>query len=436
MSEVAIIGGGVIGCAVAWELARRGARPVVIDRLGDVGHGSTSASCGIVRRFYSTPTMTAMAEEGARIWADWGNHLGLGGPGEEPMLARFERPGMLLIPPAVDERIEGIVEHMRAVGVRVELLGADEVAARFPFLDTSSHWPIRQPDDENFFEETERRICGAVFEPDAGYVVSPMLATQNLREVGERDGVRFLMGHAVEKVRRHEKGKRFELLFSDGSRRSFDVLLNASGPHSSVFNRKVGCELPIETRALRREVCAVETPAGSDGRTLGVPVVGDLDSGIYLRPEGGGRDLVVGSLDPECDTMEWVDDPDDWQMGVSEKIFERQVLRLMKRMPSVEKGRLRGIAGLYDVTPLDWNPVLDRTQIPGYYVAIGTSGSSFKTAPVVGALVAQLIEACEGGRDHDADPLRATLPRTNFEIDLSFFSRLRGAHASSGTVLG
>ena len=91
---------------------------------------------------------------------------------------------------------------------------------------------------------------------------------------------------------------------------------------------------------------------------------------------------------------------------------------------------------MYDVTPLDWNPILDRTDVPGYYVAIGTSGSSFKTAPVIGDVMARLIEACEAGRDHDSDPLHVTLPATGFEVDMSFFSRLRGAHVTSGTVLG
>jgi len=95
MTRIAVIGAGVIGCSIALELARRGARPVVIDAEGEVGHGSTSASCGIVRRFYSTPTMTAMAHEGASIWAGWREFLGTD---DESGLARFERPGMLFIP--------------------------------------------------------------------------------------------------------------------------------------------------------------------------------------------------------------------------------------------------------------------------------------------------------------------------------------------------
>jgi NADPH-dependent 2,4-dienoyl-CoA reductase/sulfur reductase-like enzyme len=71
MTRVAIIGGGILGCAIGWELVKRGIWATVLDKNGDVGHGSTSASCGIVRRFYSTPTMTGMAEEGAHTWANW-----------------------------------------------------------------------------------------------------------------------------------------------------------------------------------------------------------------------------------------------------------------------------------------------------------------------------------------------------------------------------
>ena len=433
MSEVAVIGAGVIGCAIAWELARKGARTTVIDRHGDVGHGSTSASCGIVRRFYSTPTMTAMAQECAEIWAGWRAHLGL-----DPavQLARFERPGMLFIPPVLDGETERIVRHMRDLGVEVELLTPEDIARRFPFLDTSSHSPVRGPDDPDFFDATGRTIAGAVFEPDAGYVVSPMLATQNLRQAGERDGVRFLLGRGVVAIRSTESGPRFRLELEDGTTVDADVVVNAGGPHSSGINRLAGATLPIETRALRREVCAVANPKHADASVAPFPIVGDLDSGIYFRPESGGRDLIVGSLDPRCDELEWVLDPDEFDDSCSGAGFERQVLRLMKRFPTVGLGGRRGLAGMYDVTLLDWNPILDRTDVPGYYVAVGTSGSSFKTAPVIGAVMARLIDACEGGRDHDRDPLRISLPRTGFELDVAFFSRLRGAHATTGTVLG
>lgn len=428
MDDVTIIGAGVIGCAVALELARRGTAATVLDRNGDAGHGSTSASCGIVRRYYSTRTMTAMAQEGAETWARWAEYLRCE---DERDLAVFERPGILFIPPAIDDGVKATVAHMKELGVGVELLTPAEVAARFPYLDTSSQAPVRDPQDESFFESTGRQIAGGVFEPDAGYVVSPQLATRNLRDAAEREGARFRMGRNVTGIDKLDAG--FRLTLDDGTQLETKALLNAAGPHSSVINRMAGAKLELETRALRREVCAVENPEYSE-TGASIPIVGDVDSGIYFRPESGGKDIIVGSLDPECDTLEWVD-PDDWDANCSVAGFERQVMRLMKRFPEAQLGRRKGIAGLYDVTPLDWHPVLDRTDVPGYYVAIGTSGSSFKTATVIGALMAELILACESGHDHDAEPVRLPLPRVGFEVDTSFFSRRRGAQLSSNTVL-
>jgi sarcosine oxidase subunit beta len=428
MHGVTIIGAGVIGCSVALELARRGTKATVLDRNGDAGHGSTSASCGIVRRYYSTRTMTAMAQEGAEIWAGWGEYLGVDDARD---LAVFERPGMLFIPPAIDEGVERTLAHMRELGVDVELLTPEEVRERFPYLDTGSNSPVRVPGDEDFFEETGRSIPGAIFEHDAGYVVSPQLATVNLREAAERAGARFALGRDVTAIEKLDEG--FRLTLDDGTHLETRALLNAAGPHTSVVNRMAGATLEIETRALRREVCAIENPEHA-GTSASIPIVGDVDSGIYFRPESGGKDIIVGSLDPDCDTFEWVD-PDDWNTNCTVTGFERQILRLMKRFPEAQLGPRKGIAGLYDVTPLDWHPILDRTDVPGYYVAIGTSGSSFKTAPVIGALMAELILACESGHDHDAEPLHLALPRTGFDVDVSFFSRHRGALHSSNTVL-
>lgn len=431
MTEIAIIGAGVVGCAIALELGRRGTRATVIDRNGAAGHGSTAASCGIVRRFYSTETMVAMAQESAEIWARWGEYLERE---DDPGLARFERPGMLFIPQTIDERIDTVLATMRAFGIPVEHLSAAEVAARFPFLDVKSHTPIRGPEDDDFFDDTGREIVGAIYEADAGYVVSPLDATTNLRDAAETAGARFLMGRGVTAIEHDGGPRRFRLRLEDGTTVDADVVVNVAGPHSGKVNALAGVTLPIETRALRREVGAVKNSVRPPGEGL-LPIVGDLDSGVYLRPESGGRDLAIGSLDPECDPFEWVD-PDDFDDACSAEGFERQVLRAMKRVPQLELGRLRGLAGLYDVTPLDWNPVIDRTDTPGYYVAIGTSGSSFKTAPVIGALVAELIDACEAGRDHDHDPVHLYLPRTGFDLDGAFFSRLRSAHVTSGTVLG
>jgi sarcosine oxidase subunit beta len=429
--RVAIIGGGVIGCAIALEARRRGFEVTVIDRLGAVGHGTTSASCGIVRRVYSQPGMIAIAHEGAKIWSDWADYLG---PIDDD-LAVFEQTGVLFILPELDAAASETAAEMKRIGIEVEVLSADEVARRFPFLEISSHHPTTSPEDPSFFEPTGRPIGGGLFEKDGGYVVYPGLATQNLRSAAERDGVAFVLKREVVAIQK--AGTHFRLELKEGEPLESDVVVNAGGPHSSIINRMAGADLPLETRALRREVHQMRNPL-FDEETQGnpLPVIGDVDGGVYTRPEARGRALIVGTTDPECDAFEWVGDPDDYDESLTEPYRQRQCLRLMKRIPSLELGPARGVVSLYDVTVQDWYPIADKTDLPGYYVCIGTSGSSFKTAPVLGRLMAEIIESCQGGANIDAEPFRLILPRIGVSIDTRFLSRLRGDLTSTGTVIG
>lgn len=428
-----VIGAGVIGCAAAWELRKLGHDVTVLEKNGDAGHGSTSASCGIVRRFYAQPGMIALAHEGAQIWADWASYLG---PIDD-QVAEFVRPGMLFIPPQIDDGVHATVAEMQRLGIDAALLSPDEVAERFPFIATDSFFPPTPVDDPAFFEESERPIQGAVFEADAGYIVFPALAAQNLRRAAQRDGVNFRFHSRVTAIDAGE-ASRFRLTLESGDTVDADVLVNIAGPHSAIINRMADVTLPLETRALRREVHALENPLsnGEEGDGGRLPIVGDLDGGIYFRPESGGRDMIVGSTDPQCDEFDFVEDPDNFNRGITQTYRQRQTLRLMKRFPEATQGRSRGIADLYDITVQDWYPIVDRTDKPGYYVCIGTSGSSFKTAPVLGRLVAELVQANEGGQDTDAQPLHFHLPRINASVDASFLSRNRAKLATSGTVIG
>jgi len=431
-SEVCIIGGGVIGCAAGFELRKRGFDVTVLDKNGDVGHGSTSASCGIVRRFYSQHGMTAMAHEAAQIWADWGGYLG---PIDEDP-AVFKRPGMAFLLTAVTDEFRQRVARMQQIGVRAQLMTADELKERFPWLDVSSQHPPRSIDDPDFLEPgSGKLIGGAVFEEDAGYVVSPGLATHNLRLAGEREGVTFLMNREVRSVS-GGGGERFALDLSDGSTLEADVVVNIAGPHSSRVNALAGVTLPLETRPLVREVHAMDNPLRGTppGETL--PIVGDLDGGIYFRPESGDNALIVGSTDPACDELEFVDDPDAARTNLSDRYRQRQCLRAMKRFPELTLGPIKGVVSQYDVTVQDWYPIVDKTDLGGYFVCIGTSGSSFKTAPVLGSLVAELVAASADGRDVDGEPIQLELERIGQKVDTRFLSRRRGALESSDTVIG
>jgi sarcosine oxidase subunit beta len=166
------------------------------------------------------------------------------------------------------------------------------------------------------------------------------------------------------------------------------------------------------------------------------PTVGDGDLGTYFRFTPGGG-MLLGSQEPDCDPLEWLADADDCDVNPTVEGYERNSLRLARRMPSMTlPNRPVGLAGVYDVTD-DWIPIYDKTSLAGYFVAIGTSGNQFKNAPVIGSIMSALITDARAGGDHDVTPVQWTAPRTGAVVDLSHYSRRRPPNPdSSNTVLG
>ncbi|MDG2473984.1 MAG: FAD-binding oxidoreductase, partial [Paracoccaceae bacterium] len=117
--------------------------------------------------------------------------------------------------------------------------------------------------------------------------------------------------------------------------------------------------------------------------------------------------------------------------------WKTQVLRQAQRYPNLPiSSEVRGVVSLYDVSD-DWIPIYDKSDLPGFYMAIGSSGNQYKNAPVAGVIMSELIEACESGYNHDQNPLKVHLKYINQEINLGFYSRNRKINTeSSMSVLG
>ena len=129
-------------------------------------------------------------------------------------------------------------------------------------------------------------------------------------------------------------------------------------------------------------------------------------------------------------------DPDGFVRDLTDQATV-QAYRFGQRVPSLGiPSSLRGVADLYDVTD-DWIPIYDKSCVPGFYMAIGSSGNQFKNAPVAGKMMAALIDYCERGNDHDVDPLTFRLDYIGREVNAGFYSRKREINTeSSFTVLG
>ena len=425
-AEVVIIGAGIIGTAIAFELSKRGYPTLNVDKLPAAGYGPTSNSCAIVRGHYSSREGVAMANESFAAWRDWDRYVGVA---DEAGTARYVETGVILIK-SPNGHHEKVLEHYRALGIKYEEWTPEQLVQRAPIYSTASFWPPTRPSDPAFWKEPEAEIAGAVFTPNGGYVLDPLLATHNLQRATEAAGGRFLFNREVSEVRRDATRVRGVTL-TDGTAIEAPIVVNVAGPHSFAINRLAGVEddMNVKTRALRHEVHQVPAPDGFDFEANGV-MTSDGDSGIYFRPAGGNQ-IIVGSEDPACDPRQWIHDLASFDRGVTEAQWEAQVYRLARRIPGLQIPTERiGVVDLYDVSD-DWIPIYDKSNLPGFYMAIGTSGNQFKNAPIVGHMVAELIQAVENGHDHDADPIAVTAPCTKVKLNSGFYSRRREINPNS-----
>jgi sarcosine oxidase, subunit beta len=425
-ADAIIIGAGVIGASIAFELAKRGYETLNIDKLPASGYGPTSNSCAIVRAHYSSREGVAMAYEGFFYWQGWEDYLE---SPDESGAAKYMQSGTILLKSGTGHH-EKVLAHYRDLGVEYEEWDNAELKRRIPIYDTSAFWPPRRPTDPHFWDQPEQELDGAIFTPGSGYVSDPQLATHNLQRAAEAKGGEFLFKAEVAEIR--SGGERVRgVTLADGHEVDAPIVINVAGPHSFVINRMAGVEdgMKVKTRALRHEVHHVPAPPDFDFEADGFHT-SDGDTGIYFRPESGNH-ILIGSEDPDCDPRVWVDKPDEFDRNVTEAQWEAQVFRLARRIPTLRIPHERkGVVDLYDVSD-DWIPIYDRSDLPGFYMAIGTSGNQFKNAPVVGHLMAELIDRVEHGHDHDQDPVKVKARYTGVELDGGFYSRLREINPDS-----
>jgi len=429
--DAIVIGAGIIGCCTAFELAKRGFKTVNVDKLPAAGYGSTGASCAVIRFHYSTPDGVAMAREGYFYWLDWTKYLGVE---DEAGMIRYINTGCLVIKTELNHHLKNVMKSLDDLRVAYEELDAGGILKKVPLADVRRYFPVKRIDDPDFGKPTGDAVAGAIFIPESGYISDPQLSTHNVQRAAEARGGKFIFNAEVVEILK-AGGRVAGVRLRDGTALKAPIVINIAGPHSAVINRMAGVEagMNIGTRALRQEVCHVPSPEGYDYQRDGT-IISDGDIGCYSRPEVGNH-ILVGSEDPECDELQWVD-PDDYDQNFTEQ-WTNQAMRQAQRIKGLRiPNQPRGVVDLYDVSD-DWIPIYDKSDLPGYYMAVGTSGNQYKNAPVVGVLMSELIEKVEGGQDHDTDPVVFTMKYTGRVCNIGFYSRRRSINPdSSFSVIG
>ncbi|NBY31327.1 MAG: FAD-binding oxidoreductase, partial [Actinobacteria bacterium] len=211
MSKSAIvIGAGVIGSSVAWELAKNGYSVTVVDKESGAGQGSTSASSAVIRFNYSTFDSVALAWESYRGWQNWPAHLGI----KLDHYAEVINAGVVMVevPFMPFEPTEAL---FKAAGIPYEIWGAKELAEAIPGFDTGKYWPPKQITDDAFWDEANGNLT-AMYTKDGGYVNDPLLAAQNLAAAAVANGAVMKFRTAVTGIIKNDE-RVLGVTLSDGS---------------------------------------------------------------------------------------------------------------------------------------------------------------------------------------------------------------------------
>jgi len=363
-ADAVIIGAGVHGASLAFHLAERGMRPLVVERA-TVAAGATGRSSGVVRMHYDVEADARLAWLSHSYFTNWAERVG----GE----SGFVRTGFLQMVPGDEiEALRANVAMQQELGIETDLVDAVTVAELVPGIRT---------DD----------IELAAWEPRSGYA-DPTMSCSSLLAGATARGARIWQHTAVSAIR--VDGER--VLGVETSRGPVDapIVVLAAGAWSAPLGAGVGLELPIQT--WRHDVAYLHRPPELPTH----PTLIDFANSMYARPEG--EHLTLVALEDGNPLGGSPDEPVD---SAAPGFIERAAERLVRRLPAMEVAGLHSAhSGVDGLTP-DQHPLIGAAGPEGLWLDCGYSGTGFKIAPAVGAALAELITEGEA-RFADLRPYR------------------------------
>ncbi|GMU51655.1 MAG: FAD-dependent oxidoreductase [Candidatus Xenobia bacterium] len=345
---IAVIGGGVMGASIAYHLALKGARQVVLLERGTLCCGETAKSGGFIQTHWTSLAETRLIDFSRTIFQQWGERCG------------WVNSGYLHV--TGPEKLDSV----RAVH---DMLLSD---------GKESHWldqrgiktlqPLMRVDD----------LVGAAYEPHSGWA-DPVATTRLLATLAREQGAELREGVTVLQIV-HRHGKIMGVETDQGFLEAEKVVL-AAGPWTPGLHPDPRVRLPVLAR--RGQVTYMTRPGGLPRRELACY---DEITGLYTHCDG---DTNLVGIDWDFDP---VYHPDSYDRELDADYLAAALEALTHRFPSLRSSQLvRGVVGLYDFTP-DGHPVVDGPLgIEGYYVAAGFSGAGFKSAPALGLGMAELV---------------------------------------------
>jgi sarcosine oxidase subunit beta len=360
-AEVVIVGGGVMGCSLAYHLAARGVGVLLLER-GQLGSGSTARNAGGVRQQFSTEVNVRIQMRSVRMLERFEQEIGVP--------ADFHQVGylMLLTQPADVAHFRRLLQMWHRLGLaEARWLEPDEARSLVPALAV---------DD----------VLGATFCPTDG-IASPDAVTMGYAAAARRLGAQLREGAEVTKI--EVQGGRVSTLRTGIGDVATRAVFNCAGPWAGEVGRMAGVEIPVKPH--RRHIWVTDHVEEVDRSS---PMTVDFGTTFYFHPEGDGLLFGMGERD----------DPPTFSTETNPAFLETVIATALRRLPPLERAGIRTAwAGLYEVTP-DHQAILGPVgEVEGLWCACGFSGHGFMQAPAAGDLLAQLF--VEGHADVDITEL-------------------------------
>lgn len=343
-----IIGGGVSGCGLAYCLAKRGFRDVVVVEREYLASGATGRCGGGIRQQWSTEENTRLAMESVRLFSRLDQEL--------DYETEFAQGGYLILA-YTDQEVDQYQKNVamqQKLGLDVRFVDPKEAREITPHLNTDG-------------------VLCATYCPSDGSA-NPFFVTQAYAEAAKRLGVQIELYTAVTNIKK--RGDKITSVVTSRGEVETPLVVNAAGGDSVTMARMAGMDLPIAPT--RHEIMVTEPV-----EPFFTNMVISFRHRVYFRQEKRGG-IIMGYGDPE-------EEP-GFDITSSMKFLRTMSRKILSLMPALHRVKVvRQWAGLYDTTP-DALPILGSVdQVEGFIQINGFSGHGFMLAPKVVDLLAQLI---------------------------------------------
>ncbi|MER6786757.1 FAD-binding oxidoreductase [Streptomyces sp. NPDC000658] len=347
-ASVVVIGGGVMGAAIAYHLAAAGVRDVLLLERDELAAGSTSKAAGGVRAQFSDELNVRLGARSLEAFARFGEEIG-----HDIGLRRVGYLFLLSTPQEVAS-FEAGVRLQNALGVPSRMIDPAEARRLSPLIRTDG-------------------LLAAAFSPDDGHC-TPESVVHGYAAAARRCGARILRHTEVTGIER--QGDVITGVRTTLGPIATNTVICAAGAWSRSVGAMAGVDLPVQP--LRRQIAVTEPVPGLPPD---LPMTIDFTSSLYFHAEGPG--LLVGMSDPDERPGFATDTHDRW--------IPRLAAAMERRAPALlDLRRTGGWAGLYEVTP-DHNALIgEASTVSRFLYATGFSGHGFLQGPAVGEVVRDL----------------------------------------------